>query len=168
MKVKALIIILIYGTIAFGCERSGKKSISTEHEPIIDEESLNGNYCAEVSYYNPNTGTKNEYVLEVEVEDGELTKILWPNGGWLDNDHFSPEELDEDGWCEIETDRGIEHEIQIIEEDCDFSREYRVREDLDLDNHRMEREYLSGEEKWEYDEMNGLEGYFDESEYEED
>ncbi len=166
MKVYPFLICFLSGLIALGCQNSGKQPRNSPQGAVTTEQFYDGIHCAEVSYYNPKTGRKSDYILEVEVEDGELTKILWPNGGWLDDDHFSPEELDEDGWCEIETDRGIEHEIQIIEDDCNFSNSSRINEDFDLEFHQMEREYLSGEEKRVYDEENGLEGYFDASEYE--
>src|SRR4051794_22101571 len=56
-----------------------------------------GSYCATVEYYNPNSGTESTYTLTVEVEDNEVTQINFPNGGWLDDSHFTPEELDDDG-----------------------------------------------------------------------
>ena len=52
-----------------------------------------GTYCATVDYYNPNTGNSNSYVLNVEIENDELITIYWPNGGWLDESHFSFENI---------------------------------------------------------------------------
>ena len=49
-----------------------------------------GNYCAEVEYYNLKTGTHSTYTLPVEVENNKLTVIHFPNGGWLDDSHFTP------------------------------------------------------------------------------
>lgn len=77
-----------------------------------------GTYCAEVKYYNSNTETNKTYTLEVEVENNELTIIYWNNGGWLDEDHFSPESLDEKGYCTFTSDKGYEYEITIIDKDC--------------------------------------------------
>lgn len=55
-----------------------------------DEESYqDGTYCAEVQYYYPETGTRSSYTLTIDIEDGDLTRIHWPNGGWLDTSHFS-------------------------------------------------------------------------------
>ncbi|MBM3161649.1 MAG: hypothetical protein FJZ66_09980, partial [Bacteroidetes bacterium] len=68
-----------------------------------------GTYCAEVDYYNPNTGKSSEYTLEVDVESNEVTTIYWGNGGWLDEDHFTPELLDEQGECSFSSDRGYEY-----------------------------------------------------------
>jgi hypothetical protein len=72
-----------------------------------------GDYCANVTYHNPNTGTTSTYQLTVEVEDGELTVIHWPNGGWLDATHFTPEEVDEDGVVNFTSDKGYNYEVQI-------------------------------------------------------
>lgn len=76
-----------------------------------------GTYCAEVDYYNPNTTTRSEYTLEVEVENNEIVKIYFGNGGWLDTDHFSPEVLDDNGTCTITSDRNYEYAIQLLEKD---------------------------------------------------
>ncbi|MDY0216528.1 MAG: hypothetical protein RBS19_06205 [Bacteroidales bacterium] len=43
-----------------------------------------GTCCADVEYYNSNTGTNNTFTLEVEVENNELITIYWSNGGWID------------------------------------------------------------------------------------
>jgi hypothetical protein len=71
-------------------------------------------YCAEVEYYNPNTGTHSSYTLTVEVESNEIIQINFPNGGWLDNDHFTSVELEEDGTASFISDKGYEYQITII------------------------------------------------------
>ncbi len=76
------------------------------------DEYSDGTYCAEVEYYNPSTGTRNTYDLDVEVESGELTVIHWPNSGWLDNSHFSPEDIT-DGECEFTSDRGYRYTVTL-------------------------------------------------------
>ncbi len=76
-----------------------------------------GTYCAEVEYYNPNTGTQSPYELEVEVSGNQVVQINFGNGGWLDTDHFSPEDLDSDGQCTIVSDRNYEYTIQLVEKD---------------------------------------------------
>jgi hypothetical protein len=45
-----------------------------------------GTHCALV------TIDDKEYTLEVEVEDNYVTAINFPNGGWLDSDHFDADE----------------------------------------------------------------------------
>lgn len=76
-----------------------------------------GTYCAEVEYYNPNTGTHSPYELEVEVSGNQVVQINFGNGGWLDTDHFSPEDIDSDGQCTIVSDRNYEYMIQLVEKD---------------------------------------------------
>jgi hypothetical protein len=71
-------------------------------------------YCAEVAYYNPGTGTNSSYTLTIEVEDNEVTQINFPNGGWLDNDHFSDAALDDEGSTSFTSDKGYDYEIKII------------------------------------------------------
>jgi hypothetical protein len=77
-----------------------------------------GTFCADVIFHNPNTGTTNKYQLNVEVNNSYVEKVLWPNGGWLDDDHYSSERLDDDNECSITTDKGYEYEIKITGEEC--------------------------------------------------
>lgn len=74
-----------------------------------------GTYSATVDYYNPETGYSQTYTLDVEVEDCEVIQIDFPNGGWLDSDHITPAELDEDGNCTVDGEEGRTYEIQIDE-----------------------------------------------------
>lgn len=50
--------------------------------------------------------------LDVEVEDGEVRQINFPRGGWLDETHISPEEL-EDGRATLRDEEGSEYEVEI-------------------------------------------------------
>src|SRR5690606_18736907 len=75
---------------------------------------------AEVTYYNPNTGTRRTYTLNVEVEEKELTKIYWPNGGWLDDSHFNPPNIDDDGTCSFSSDKGYDYQVSITGRECSF------------------------------------------------
>lgn len=90
-----------------------------------------GTYCAEIDYYNPDTGTRSTYTLNVEVEDNELTVIQWPNGGWLDSTHFSPEELSSEGDCSFSSYDGNQYDIQITGSECSYTDNYRVRQDAE-------------------------------------
>lgn len=72
-----------------------------------------GTYSATVDYYNPETGYSQTYTLDVEVEDCEVVQINFNNGGWLDSDHITPSELDEDGTCTVYGEDGKTYEIQI-------------------------------------------------------
>lgn len=83
------------------------------HEEINDCVFEDGSHSATVRYYNPNTGFKNTYELEVDVSDCEIIRINFPKGGWLDEDHIQPTEIDEDGEATIEDDQGRIWEIQL-------------------------------------------------------
>lgn len=74
-----------------------------------------GTYSATVDYYNPETGYSKTYTLDVEVEDNAVVQINFPNGGWLDDDHITPEELDYDGNCTVEGEDGKTYDIHIEE-----------------------------------------------------
>ena len=100
-----------------GTETSIESISTNEDETNFDESSeeySDGTYCAEVEYYNPNTGTRSTYTLTIEVQSNEVVEINFPNGGWLDNDHFSGTELEEDGTASFTSDRGYQYEITII------------------------------------------------------
>jgi hypothetical protein len=73
----------------------------------------NGKYCAEIEYYNYKTERHSSYELTVEVADNELIRIDWPNGGWLDESHFTPEKLDEDGTVNFLSDKGYQYTVTI-------------------------------------------------------
>ena len=72
-----------------------------------------GSHSATVGYYNPDTGFQNEYTLDVIVEDCQVIEIDFPKGGWLDDTHIDPEELDDNGEAELTHDRGHEWTVQI-------------------------------------------------------
>lgn len=88
-------------------------------------------YCADIEYYNPHTGTRNTYSLNIEVENNEVTVIHWPNGGWLDSTHFSPEELDDSGSCSFSSYDGKHYNIQITGSECSYTDNVRSDEDED-------------------------------------
>lgn len=87
-----------------------------EDEDSIEEEEgyPDGTYDATIRVYNPNTGHNATYTLEVEVEveNEELTKIYWNNGGWLDDSHFSPADIS-DGTASFTDDRGYEYRVEL-------------------------------------------------------
>lgn len=86
---------------------------SDDEDVEYDEGFEDGTYTATVDYYNSETSYNATYTLDVEVEDNEVTVIYFNNGGYLDEDHIWPEELDEDGYVEIEGENGKYYEIQI-------------------------------------------------------
>ena len=101
-----------------------------ENNRLEDVVYENGTYCAEVEYYNPATGTSNTYNLDVEISDGELSKIYWANGGWLDDTHFYPIDI-ADGKCEFTTDRGYQYAVTLGEfGGCSYTDQYKMSRDL--------------------------------------
>lgn len=144
-------LLLLLVLIAFAsCKKQSSFDEETDEESSIVEGYLDGAYCADVEYYNSNTGTRNTYTLNVEVEDNELTVIHWPNGGWLDESHFLPAELESDGSCSFTTDAGYKYEIQITGPECSFTDESRMSRDVEDDNEALICPEC-GDEKDEYD-----------------
>jgi len=72
-----------------------------------------GMHSATVDYFNPDTGHSATYSLDVEVEDCEVTVIYFPSGGWLDDSHISPAEIDEGGDAELQDEQGRTFSVHI-------------------------------------------------------
>ncbi|MCK0125821.1 hypothetical protein MWU76_15630 [Gelidibacter sp. F2691] len=96
----------------------------------IEEAYPDDSYCSDVDYYNPDTGTRSSYTLNVEVEDNEVTVIHFSRG-WLDSSEFSSEALDEVGYCSITLYDGRQFDIQITGSECSFSDGYRIESDIE-------------------------------------
>ena len=100
-------------------EREDDESESEDENLSETKNYEDGTYDASVDYYNPKTGYSATYDLEVDVEDGEVVRINFPKGGWLDDDvhpsesQLSPAELDEDGEAIMEDENGRTFEIKI-------------------------------------------------------
>ena len=116
MKKYLLIIALIF---IYSCTEHKSSSSShyqdTEYEDSEDydeDDYPDGSYDATIRVYNPNTGHNATYTLEVEVENKELIKIYWNNGGWLDDSHFSPADIS-DGTASFTDDRGYEYRVEL-------------------------------------------------------
>ena len=84
-------------------------------EDEYDAKVFDGEYCAEIIYYNSNTGRESNYTLTIEVYDNVLERINFPNG-WLDTDHYGYVEFNEDGYVSFTSDRGYDYTVQIIGE----------------------------------------------------
>ena len=76
--------------ILLSCGNSNK---SQQYNSVEDEEEYydnegngieDGTYSADVDYYNPDTGYSATYTLDVEVQDGCVTTIYFPDDGYLD------------------------------------------------------------------------------------
>ena len=91
---------------------SPSDNASAESSSSSSEKYEDGTYCADVEYYNPNTGTQSDYQLAVQVESGSVTEIEFPQG-WLDDSHFSSDGELEDNETEIESDKGYTYTVTI-------------------------------------------------------
>lgn len=96
--------------------RSSEENSKPERNVNLEEKDCHfedGDYSAEVEYNNPETGYNASYTLNVEVEDCEVVKIDFPNGGYLDNDHIEPGSIGEGGDVSITDDRGRTFDVHI-------------------------------------------------------
>ena len=153
MKKLYVIIVILLVVFTVSCKDKKSHSNSYESESYYNSEDgrySDDTYCAEVEYYNPNTGTRSTYTLNVDVESNEVTKIHF-SAGWLDSSEFSSEELDEDGYCSITCYDGRQFEIQITGSECSFTDESRMQSDVQ-DNEEAVTCPECGDEKDEYDE----------------
>jgi len=119
--IRSTLFVALIGMFLLCCsQRDGKTTYDEENESLETTEEVenkypDGTYCAEVTYYNPNTGKESHYLLAVEVENNEIIKIEFPNGGWMDTDHFNNAELDDNGSTSFTSDKGYDYEIQIVD-----------------------------------------------------
>lgn len=103
----------------YNSHESHSSSYSNEENEEENNEHPNGckfedgTYSATVDYNNPETGYSATYTLDVEVQDCQIVQINFPNDGYLDEDHISYADIDEDGNASIEGEDGITYEIQI-------------------------------------------------------
>lgn len=72
-----------------------------------------GNYAATVDYNNSDTGYSATYTLDVEVSNCQIVQITFPNDGYLDDDHISYADIDDDGTAFVYGDGGKTYQIQI-------------------------------------------------------
>jgi hypothetical protein len=126
-----LLILLLFVISLSSCKKSNAANYNYDNsvDSTIEDNYPDGTYCANIDYYNPDTGTRNTYTLNVEVESHEVTVIQWSNGGWLDSSHFSPEELDSSGSCSFTTFDGKQYDVQITGPECSYTDESKVSND---------------------------------------
>jgi hypothetical protein len=146
LNIFALVLLFSFGA---GCKQEKENSSATESAERYNETSedsnddegySDGEYCATIDYYNSETGTSSTYTLTVEVEDGRLVKIKWSNGGWLDDTHFDPPDVEEDGSCQFTTNDGKQYDIQINEHGSCNVNSYNSPEDDELEAQKLEDE----------------------------
>jgi hypothetical protein len=162
MKRKTLILFCI-GLLLFSISCSnnfnGNQSSSNTEYSTINEDNeskndgyKNGIYCSEVEYYNPSTGTRNTYYLDAEVENGELIKIHWSNGGRLDETHFNFEDITS-GECKFTSDKGYQFTVNLKEfGGCSYTDAVAFQKDFKKDEYISSND-LSG---WQFVERTNL------------
>jgi len=113
--------------LIFSCTSKSERSDETEdinssfyndEEDAINENYSgckfdDGTYTATVDYYNPETNYSATYTLDVEVQDCQVVQINFPNDGYLDEDHISYADIDENGNAKVEGEEGKTYEIYI-------------------------------------------------------
>lgn len=117
MKYLSLLILIV---IFISCgDRDSRDSEDSYRDDDYESEESNrcgyddGTYSASVDYYNPETGYSQTYTLDVEVQDCQVVQINFPSGGWLDEDHISPGDLDEYGNATVDGEDGKTYEVSL-------------------------------------------------------
>ncbi|SEI96275.1 hypothetical protein SAMN04488018_1082 [Myroides marinus] len=128
--VRRLVLLIFISIIGVSCNK-GSRNSGSYYGSYTDGYS-DGTYCAEVEYYNPRTGTSSTYELDVEVEDGNLVQINWPNGGWLDETHFTSEDITS-GSCSFSSDRGVEYTVTLLSEGGGCGSGHALQRDVNAD-----------------------------------
>jgi hypothetical protein len=72
-----------------------------------------GTYSATVDYNNTKNGYSSTYTLDVEVQGCQIVQINFLNDGYLDDDHISYADINEDGNASVDGEDGKTYEIQI-------------------------------------------------------
>lgn len=93
---------------------TGRSSNSTYSNTKDKYTYVDGDYYAEVKYYNPKTETRSTYTLKVRVKEDKLVTLYFPNGGWLDDSHFTPPDICT-GTASFISDRDYRYDVKIIE-----------------------------------------------------
>lgn len=184
---KNIFILLIFFTLFLGCKKSDSSSsnfsestntssfatLTEDTDPedmeISDDDDVqryldatgdypDGTYCAEVEYYNSSTGTRRSYDLDVEVENGDLIQIDWPNGGWLDSTHFTPESIST-GEVSFRSEKGYNYIVTLGSFGGGCSGGYQLRNAVNSDIEEQEQKKQDetcpncGSYKYTYDEI---------------
>lgn len=114
-------ILLIFFTLLISCQQSKGTQGLKDPKGFLDikDKYSDGDYCAEVNYYNSKTRTQSSYTLTIEVSNNEVIKINFPNGGYFD-DEITDGTLDSSGEASFTSNKGYEYEVKITgeAEDC--------------------------------------------------
>jgi hypothetical protein len=112
------ILVLIALSTLISCRNAGKQNNAPEareSHASQDEDCgvADGTQPATIDYYNPSTGYSASYTLDVEIEDCQVVRIDFNNGGYLDQEHIDPADIDENGDATVEDDRGRSFQVHI-------------------------------------------------------
>jgi hypothetical protein len=112
--------VLIVLSILMSCQNTEKEGNAQEqsHSGATQDNDNDcgvedGTQSATIDYFNPATGYSATYSLNVEVENCQVIQIDFNNGGYLDDDHIEPTDIDENGDASIEDDKGRTFEVHI-------------------------------------------------------
>ncbi|WP_338874358.1 hypothetical protein WBJ53_01940 [Spirosoma sp. SC4-14] len=107
--------------LLLGCDHKAGHTIEARHSDssntyLADKSfAKDGTHSAAVNYYNPETSYRATYKLKVEVKNGEVSKINFPRGSYLNEMHITPEQLDETGNATLYDDEQREFDIEIVD-----------------------------------------------------
>ena len=123
--------ILLYLFVVFyvSCNKSNNSSTSEfssyDYDHVLSDVSYEDDYdepsgvfvndmCfARVDCFNVESECFATYVLDIEVKNNKVTKIYFPNYGYLKDEHIWPDELNEYGFVRVEGDEGRFYDVQI-------------------------------------------------------
>lgn len=98
-------------------ESISEDELTFENENNEDENNgckyEDGTHSATVYYNNSETGYSQTYTLDIEVQDCQVVQINFSNDGYLDEDHISPADIDENGNAFVYGEDGKTYEIHI-------------------------------------------------------
>lgn len=101
-------LLLFITIVLFSCTNSSQKNFTKKFN--------DASYRAKIEYFNPNTKTRSDYSLYVDVKNNKVIVIHFENGGWLDESHIiSGGELNPQGNTTLYTDKGYEYNVALIE-----------------------------------------------------
>lgn len=87
-----------------------EETITNSSECTLDD----GSYSAVVDYTNDETGYSTQYTLDVDVLNCQIVQINFPNDGYLDEDHITYADIDENGKANVDGENGKSYIVQIL------------------------------------------------------
>jgi hypothetical protein len=102
--------LLILPLVLAGCgsESASIGSVGSSPEiSVTEDQGESATAKEEVGYYNPKTGYKSDYDLDVDHNsDGTVDRINFDNGGYIGSHHITHQEDNGDGTVTVHTDKG--------------------------------------------------------------